>query len=199
MMEKFLRSQPEFNTLLEFFKALGNENRLKIIGILAGRECSVEELAELCNLREPTVSHHLTKLKGIGLVEMRVVGNDHLHRLNTQVLTSMNKDIFTSEKMASLVDDLDYCAWEKKVLQTFMDGDRIVAIPSGYKKRLVLYKWLINHFEFDRKYTEKEVNQIISQYHEDFATFRRDFVDLGLMERENGIYWRIEWQMPELR
>lgn len=199
MMEKFLMSQPEFNTLLEFFKALGNENRLKIIGILAGRECSVEELAELGNLREPTVSHHLTKLKGIGLVEMRVVGNDHLHRLNTQVLTSMNKDIFTSEKMASLVDDLDYCAWEKKVLQTFMDGDRIVAIPSGYKKRLVLYKWLINHFEFDRKYTEKEVNQIISQYHEDFATFRRDFVDLGLMERENGIYWRIEWQMPELR
>ena len=192
-------SQTEFYTLLEFFKALGNENRLKIIGILAGRECSVEELAELCNLREPTVSHHLSKLKGIGLVEMRVVGNDHLHRLNTQVLTSMNKDIFTSEKMASLVDDLDYTAWERKVLRTFMDGDKIVAIPSGYKKRFVLYKWLINHFDFDRKYTEKEVNEIISRYHNDYATFRRDFVDLGLMERENDIYWRIEWQMPELR
>jgi hypothetical protein len=192
-------SQTGFYTLLGFFKALGNENRLKIIGILAGRECSVEELAELCNLREPTVSHHLSKLKGIGLVEMRVVGNDHLHRLNTQVLTSMNKDIFTSEKMASLVDDLDYTAWERKVLRTFMDGDKIVAIPSGYKKRFVLYKWLINHFDFDRKYTEKEVNEIISRYHNDYATFRRDFVDLGLMERENGIYWRVEWQMPELR
>jgi DNA-binding transcriptional ArsR family regulator len=51
--------QPELNTLLEFFKALGNENRLKIIGILANRVCSVEELAELCNLTEPIISHHL--------------------------------------------------------------------------------------------------------------------------------------------
>jgi len=74
-----------------------------------------------------------------------------------------------------------------------------VAIPSCYKKRLVLYKWLINHFVSDRKYTEKEVNEIICRYHNDYATFRCDFVDLGLMERENDIYWRIEWQMPELR
>ena len=62
--------QTGFYTLLGFFKALDNENCLKIIGILARRECSVEELAEQCNLREPTVSHHLSKLKGIGEVEM---------------------------------------------------------------------------------------------------------------------------------
>ena len=192
-------TQHEFDTLLEFFKALGNENRLKIIGILANRECSVEELAELCSLREPTISHHLSKLKGIGLVEMRVVGNDHLHRLNTQVLQSMNKDVFTSEKMASLVDNLDYDAWEKKVLRAFIKEERITAIPAGYKKRLVLYKWLVSHFEYDRKYTEGEVNEIVQRYHEDYATFRRDFVGLGLMMRENGLYWRIEWQMPDLK
>ena len=191
-------TQNEFEMLLEFFKALGNENRLKILGILADRECSVEELAGLLNLKEPTVSHHLGRLKAIGLVEMRVEGNDHLHRLNTQVLQSMNKDIFTSERMASLVDDLDYDAWEKKVLRTFLEGERVIAIPSGYKKRLVLYKWLVSHFKEHRNYTEKEVNEIIQRYYEDYATSRRDFVDLGLMAREKGIYWRIEWQMPEL-
>jgi hypothetical protein len=57
---------------------------------------------------------------------------------------------------------------------------------------------LVNHFKYDRKYTEKEVNETIQRYHNDYATFRRDFVDLGLMMRENGIYWRIEWQMPDL-
>jgi DNA-binding MarR family transcriptional regulator len=192
-------SQDEFNTLLDFFKALANENRLKILGILAGRECSVEELSELLELKEPTVSHHLSKLKAIGLVEMRVEGNDHLHRLNTRVLQSMNKDVFTSKKMASLVDDLDYDAWEKKVLRNFLEGDRIRDIPVGYKKRLVLYKWLVSHFEEGRKYTEIEVNEIIQRYHPDYASVRRAFIDHGLMERKNAIYWRIEWQIPDLR
>lgn len=53
----------EFQTLLRFFKALANESRLKMVGLLAGRECSVEELAAFLQLKEPTVSHHLSILK----------------------------------------------------------------------------------------------------------------------------------------
>lgn len=41
----------KFYTLLRFFKALADENRLKILGILANRECSVEELAALLRLK----------------------------------------------------------------------------------------------------------------------------------------------------
>ena len=72
----------ELQTLLRFFNALANESRLKVLGILANRECSVEELATLLDLKAPTVSHHLSKLKELGLIRMRLDGNDHLHRLN---------------------------------------------------------------------------------------------------------------------
>jgi len=40
---------------------------LKIIGLLAQRSYSVEELAALLDLKAPTVSHHLSKLAQAGL------------------------------------------------------------------------------------------------------------------------------------
>ena len=51
----------EFQTLLQLFKALANEDRLKILGILATRERSIGELATLLDLKAPTVSHHLSR------------------------------------------------------------------------------------------------------------------------------------------
>ena len=87
--------QEEFETLLNFFKALGNESRLKIIGILANRECTVRELATLLDLKEPTVSQHLNMLKDAGLVAMHPEGNHHFYSLNVSALTSMNKDVFS--------------------------------------------------------------------------------------------------------
>jgi len=194
----------EISTLLQFFKALANENRLKILGVLAQRECSVEELATLLKLKAPTISHHLSKLKDLGLVAMRTDNNDHLYRLDVDSLHSMSKSVFTSitpEKVVNLAEDVEYEAWERKVLETFLDGDQIVDLPAGYKKRLAILKWLINFFEEDVKYTEKEVNEIIQEHHRDSATIRRAFISNGLMEREGGggRYWRIPWKMPELK
>jgi DNA-binding transcriptional ArsR family regulator len=41
-----MSEQDDFNTLLGFFKALGNENRLKIVAILAEEACTVRDLAQ---------------------------------------------------------------------------------------------------------------------------------------------------------
>ncbi len=197
-------TEKEMSTLLQFFKALANENRLKILGVLAQRECSVEELATLLNLKAPTISHHLGKLKELHIVAMRTDGNDHLYRLDVDSLHSMSKNVFTSittEKVVNLAEDVEYEAWERKVLETFLDGDQVITLPAGYKKRLALLKWMVNFFEEDRKYTEQEVNEIIQKHYEDSATFRRGFISNGLMEREGGggRYWRIPWKMPSLK
>ena len=61
----------DFDRLLNFFKVLSNESRLKLLGILSQTECSVEDLAARLQLKEPTVSHHLNKLKELDLVMMR--------------------------------------------------------------------------------------------------------------------------------
>ncbi|WP_375512862.1 metalloregulator ArsR/SmtB family transcription factor [uncultured Nostoc sp.] len=184
--------QPEqFNILLRFFKALADDSRLKIVGILGNQECSVEELAVLLQLKEPTVSHHLAKLKELNLVTMRPEGNSRLYQLDSEALQSISKEIFTPEKIASLIEDVDTEAWESKVLKNYFEGDRLKEIPASRKKRLVILKWLANQFDVGVNYPERLVNDILKRYHIDCATLRRELIACQLMQRENGVYWRI--------
>jgi DNA-binding transcriptional ArsR family regulator len=181
-------------TLLEFFKALSNESRLKLLGILAQRECSVEELAALLHLKEPTVSHHLAKLKSLNLVTLTPQGNTHLYRLNSEQLQELSRAILTPDQLQAFAVDIAPEDWETKVLKSFVEGDRIIDIPASRKKRLVLLKWLVRKFEVDRDYPEKELNALIKHHHADTATLRREFIGYKLMTRESDIYRRL----PEL-
>lgn len=183
-------SHPEFQTLLNFFKTLANESRLKLVGILAQREYSVEELAALLQLKEPTVSHHLSKLKELNLVKMRVDRNTHFYQLNQDALQELSKAIFTSTQITTVSSDVNLDAWEEKVLNNFVEHDRIKEIPASRKKRWVILKWLVNHFEFDQQYSERSLNEIIKRIHPDTATLRRELIGYRMMQRENGIYWR---------
>jgi predicted transcriptional regulator len=185
--------QEEFETLLNFFKALGNESRLKIIGILANGERTVGELAAMLDLKEPTVSQHLMMLKHVGLVGVRPEGNHRYYSFNTKALTSMNRTVFSKEGLASLVGNFEEVgdAFERKILKTFFDGERLTQIPASEKKLLVVVKWLADRFEEGVQYTEKQVNEILSRYHPDYATLRRELVDCHYLKREKGIYWRV--------
>jgi DNA-binding transcriptional ArsR family regulator len=191
-----LMSPNNLQILLDFFKALGNESRLKLVGILAQRECSVEELAALLHLKEPTVSHHLAKLKSLDLVSLTPQGNTHLYRLNLVRLQTLTKEMFEPEQLQSLTADVQVADWEIKVLKSFVENDRIIEIPASRKKRLVLLKWLVQKFEIDRDYPELELNAILKTYHEDSATLRREFIGYKLMTRADGTYRRLpqmEW------
>src|ERR671932_1750953 len=92
--------------VLRFFKSLADESRLRLLGILASRECSVEELASLLDLKAPTVSHHLNKLKELGLVRMRQEGTTHLYTLDEEALRALSRDALSPERMRSLADDV---------------------------------------------------------------------------------------------
>lgn len=184
-------------TLLDFFKALSNESRLKLLGVLAHRECSVEELAALLHLKAPTISHHLTKLKDLNLVNLSPQGNTHLYRLNLEQLEHLSRDLLlTPNRLQTLAQDVEPKNWEITVLQSFVTDNRITSIPAGRKKRFVLLKWLVEKFECDRDYSEKEINTVLKQHHEDCATLRREFIGYRLMSRDRDVYRRLpetEW------
>jgi DNA-binding transcriptional ArsR family regulator len=55
----------------DFLKALAHESRLVILCILAEGEKSVSELEHELNLRQPTVSQQLARLRADGLVSTR--------------------------------------------------------------------------------------------------------------------------------
>ncbi|MEW5703667.1 MAG: metalloregulator ArsR/SmtB family transcription factor [Pseudomonadota bacterium] len=54
-----------------FLKALGNENRIRILCELAAGERSVGELAARIGLSQSALSQHLARLRGEGLVKTR--------------------------------------------------------------------------------------------------------------------------------
>ena len=176
--------------VLQFFKALADESRLRIVGILASGERSVDELAALLNLRPPTVSHHLAKLRELNVVAMRTEGNVHVYRLQTEALRALSREVLSLERMASLADDVEAEAWQRKVLRDFFEGERLKEIPASRKKREVVLRWLANRFEPGRAYREIEVNAVIKRHHPDTATLRRELVGHGLLEREQSVYRR---------
>jgi hypothetical protein len=183
-------SQAELERLLSYLKALANETRLKILGLLTDHERSVGELAELLRLKEPTISHHLALMSEAGFVTMRADGNTHLYRLNSAMLQQLSKDLFSPDKISAFVRP-EADAAERKVLATFIQGERITQLPLQLRKRLVIIKWIADKFEYGVRYPEKELNTIIKRHHEDAATLRREMIEFRFMHRERGIYWRI--------
>jgi DNA-binding transcriptional ArsR family regulator len=181
--------------LVRFFKVLGQPQRLAIVGLLARRRHTVEQLAQELGISVSTVSHHLSRLSDAGLVAARAESYYSVYRLNTEVLTQMSRDLLRHAQpeppaTAGAADEFD-----RKVLSTFTTSDgRIKTFPVQEKKFLVLVRHVLTAFEPGVRYTEKRVNQILANYNEDTARLRRALVDHKFMAREGGggKYWRID-------
>jgi len=178
--------------LLEFFKALADANRLKIIGLLAQEEYTVEQLAEMLNLRASTVSHHLTKLSKAGLVQGRSESYYNIYRLETKTLEEMSQRLLADETLPAVTANVDMDAYDRKVISTFFDGDgRIKQFPAQQKKFEVILRFVVRDFQPGTRYTEKQVNEILSRYSDDVASLRRGLIECKMMAREGGggEYW----------
>jgi hypothetical protein len=82
-------------------------------------------------------------------------------------------------------------SYDSRVVETFVDADgRLASIPAQHKKRMAVLRWLAEDFQPGHRYTEAEVNRIISRRHPDFAALRRYMVDEELMQRRRSVYWR---------
>lgn len=179
------------NELLAFFKALADANRLKIVGLLAQGEQTVEQLAALLGVQPSTVSHHLARLSEAGLVTARAESYYSIYRLETDTLESMARRLLSREMLPAVAADVDLNAFDRKVLHDFALPDgRLKSLPAQRKKLEAVLRHAVGMFEFDVRYTEKQVNEILGRFHADTATLRRELVGYGLLERQSGEYWR---------
>lgn len=177
--------------LLNFFKALSNESRLKIVGLLAQQARSGDELAAMLGLGAPTVSHHLARLQEAGLVEARAQQYYNVYALRASALQAMARELLSTEKLAEVAAEVNQDAFANKILGDYLARGRLKVIPSQLKKKQVVIGWLAENFQPNRKYSEKQVNVILKKYHDDFATLRRELVNMKHLARKDGIYWRI--------
>jgi DNA-binding transcriptional ArsR family regulator len=178
-------------TLLEFFKAMAHESRLRIVGLLAGGERSVQELAAALDLKEPTVSHHLAILKRQGIVTARADGTTRWHALDREALERLSRRVLTPVRPKPAPPRGGDAA-EDKVLASYVDADgRLKQIPASHKKRGMVLRWLMRDFAPGRRYPEAEVNAAIQTHHWDSATLRRELVGHRMLARKDRIYWRL--------
>jgi biotin operon repressor len=190
-----LAEDRHFSEILNFFKALSDENRLKIVGLLAQQPYTVEKLADALGLSVSTTSHHLSRLASAGLVTVRVEGHYYYYSLQMEVLRKMTQQMMKDEEIARLSQSGTEDEFARKVMRSFVNAEgRIIAFPAQEKKYRVILEYVVKSFEVGEKYSEKQVNEILSRFHQDTSSLRRALIEHKMMQREsNGsAYWRTE-------
>jgi hypothetical protein len=178
--------------LLAFFKALADQNRLKIIGVLSDHAYFVEEIAELLDISVSTTSHHLARLSKVGLVSAVPEGHYYRYSLNADALRDMSQRILSQDTLPMLGKDVKPMTFDEKVLRTFTDEDgRITAFPKQEKKFAVLIHYVFQAFQPGRIYTGQEMEDILQRFSDDTASLRRAMIEYHLMQRskDGTQYW----------
>lgn len=173
---------------LELLKLLADETRLEILNILLKEDSYVEKIACELSLTPATICYHLKKMESAGVV--------NCSRSQFYIIYSLNREIFNKplfeliKKDEQIVDTEE--KYKKEVISHFFKYGRLTQIPTQRKKREIVLAEILEQFDFDREYPEKEVNEIILRYHEDFCTIRREMIAFGMMTRDHEIYKRVK-------
>jgi len=182
-------------------KALSDPSRLQMVSWLAQREHTAGELTERLGLSEPTVSHHIAKLHAAGLLQLRMAGTQRFYRLNPDRLARYRAYVADLDKPleepadvindTTWIDPLPLSPEDKKIVAEYTVSGRLTRFPSKEKRWLAILRWLATRFEPGRRYSEREVNVVLTDVHPDYASLRRDLVEFGFMRRERGggDYW----------
>jgi ArsR family transcriptional regulator len=174
----------------ELFKALGHPVRLLILNLVKMKPRHGEELAAILLLNPGTISHHLSKLSDAGLLASKKDQYYQVYSLAGDVLDRTIGDVALMPQ-SGLSTRVEEDAYRDKVLRTFFQRGRLTGIPAQLKKRQIVIERLAEEFEPDRDYAEREVNQVLVEFHDDVATLRRGLIEHKLMERDHGIYRRV--------
>ena len=173
---------------LELLKLLADETRLEILNILLKEDSYVEKIACELSLTPATICYHLKKMESAGVV--------NCSRSQFYIIYSLNREIFDKplfeliKKDEEIVDTEE--KYKKEVISHFFKYGRLTQIPTQRKKREIVLAEILEQFDFEREYPEKEVNEIILRYHEDFCTIRREMIAFGMMTRDHEIYKRVK-------
>ena len=173
---------------LALFKCLADRSRLQILKSLAREDMYVERLAERLGLKPPTISFHLKKLADAGAVTSYKNQYYTMYTLEKGLFMTSILDLIQEESDEAELQRQRDEAYRQKVLSSFFVYGKLKAIPTQKKKERIVLEEIAKAFEPGRDYTEREVNIILADFHDDFCTLRRDLIGEGLMQREHQVY-----------
>lgn len=175
---------------IQLFKCLADKSRIQILKSLIQEDMYVERLSERLGLTAPTISFHLKKLVDVGAVTSYKEQYYMMYTVNQQIFQTSILEILKEESSESTQQAQRDEEYRKKVIDAFFEYGKLKSIPSQRKKERIVLEEIVKAFDFDKEYTEREVNILIADYHDDFCTIRRDMIAEGLLTRKDMMYRR---------
>ncbi len=185
----------QLDKIVSYHKALADPTRIRILILLAEGELNGQALAEKLYVTPATITHHSTKLREASLIHERRDKNTIYFSLNHYFIK--NNAAATEQLIYKNINNTggtDIVHDEQKrmkesVIKNFISSEgKLKNIPAQLKKKLIVLEYVVTKLEEGRKYTEKEINDFIKDFHADFATIRREFIMHQFMYRESEIY-----------
>lgn len=176
---------------IALLKCLADRSRLQILKSLAIEDMYVERLSQRLELSASTVSFHLKKLADVGAVSSWKSQYYTMYRLNREIFQTSLLEILLERSDEAEAQAQRDTAYRQKVLDSFFQYGKLKSIPAQRKKERIVLEKLAESFQYDRTYTEREVNVILADFYDDFCTLRRDMIAEKLLARKDGTYWRV--------
>ncbi|WP_249274470.1 DUF2087 domain-containing protein [Candidatus Enterococcus clewellii] len=152
---------------------------------LVNQGLSDEQIAEKMTISKSAVRNHRFKLK-----EKRRQATTLIALLNL-----LDDSANEYEQIAEQIPRLTLQnSKDEKIIATFLDKHgHAIKIPTKEKKRIILFRKLMERFLPEKHYTEAEVNQTISTMFDDHVTVRRYLIEYGMLGRtiDGKKYWVI--------
>ncbi|MBS4214492.1 DUF2087 domain-containing protein [Neobacillus rhizophilus] len=180
----------QLNKIVEFHKALGDLTRIRIIALLQQGPLHGQAIAGKLGLKPPTITHHMAKLREVGLIKERRDKNTIYFSLNTKILEMSAKAILNVGTGGGAEMEMSVTAEDRgAIIKNFFTKEgKLKTYPAQRKKKLVVLEHMVKGLELGKVYQEKEINEYLKQYHEDYATLRRELIMCQFMYRENNQY-----------
>ncbi len=177
--------------------ALADESRLQILEMLtAYGPMRSQEIIEQLGVSQPTVSRQLKQLKATQFLFETRDGDASkifdLNHLRLGEISHLLDTLLSKENARMVLNDprLDQPAELRKFLNE--DG-QIYKYPNKLQAQEMIIGYLVEKLEKGKKYTEKEMNELLNKWHtyKDPARLRRDLVDFGYVKRtaDGSEYW----------
>jgi len=171
--------QPDLATL---FKALADEQRIKILAQVIDEARTPAEIAAATDLPLREAGQQIAELEHLGVVKREPGASPIRYRFSRAPIIAVLKEL--SQHNPGIEIDPSLRAYDRKVLATFFNDGKLTQIPMQQKKRDVILRFLAEHFECERMYDEREVNAIIREFFDDTASLRRYLIDGELLKRQ---------------
>lgn len=132
----------------------------------------------------------LKKLMDAGAVSSRREQYYTMYSINKEVFQCRILDILGEKSSDAQSQQEREARYRQRVLDSFFEYGRLKAIPAQRKKERICLEEIAKELELGRPYPERELNQVLLRFHQDYCTLRRDMISEGILRREEGLYTR---------